>query len=820
MDAEYKKLDSYFKELLAKRKTLSDELGKLEGELAALGAQKDGLEKERAKLGDRIGKSSEAEKLRAGVQELKLKMAQLQARLEEKRSERTRLGERVKEIGESHARMQTALTQMQADAKSLQQTMETAAKELEEAKKGAGVQENESAAASLEQMEKALTEAISERSGAEASLKSLSQMIESYQSEISRADGELSKLGGETPQDERMERLAETIKSLTGELEKLFDSEKKINKSLPELDSSLLGAKERMATLRGSVSPAAQNPALLTVQSLKKDGMKGIWGPVSDLISAEPEYRMAVEAAGGGRLNHIVVDSMDVAEKIIERLKATKSGRATFIPLDSIILQNRGESVPQGALGKMIDFVQYDARVDNAMRYVFEETLLVSDVAAARKIGVGRGRMVSLGGELLERSGAISGGTLRGSLMARGMLEKAESEVERIKSERDAMYGQLHEVREEMAKRRRERAEAELKVQSIQAESGGAAGRKAKAEQLRAEKARWTEQLENAKKEQAKLTGEMGGLIKRHEEAAGKLSSTKAAMESERQKRAKANSSAQEKFRSSLERHSAAQNSFHSKEREAEMLRSQIMEQSSQLSDSKKQDRIMGENIAGMEKELAEVGEQHKTMEEQLQAVSASVKKYYDQMQELQTKLEALAKVEGAQRHAAETATRQVHDIDVKKAGVETRLADIKAEWEKYREVQLLEVPKEKAEELVRESEIKLQTLGNVNQKAPEMYVQKKKEIEDVQGRVSTLESERAAVMGLMEEIETKKRSVFMDAFTRVNSHFKRLFGMIYAGEGTLVLDDPNSPLDSGLSIRVRGMHDKRDKYLESMSGG
>ncbi|VVB56566.1 Chromosome partition protein Smc [uncultured archaeon] len=822
VNAEYKKLDAYFKELLQKKAKLSEDIAKLEGELKELGEKRAKIDAERAAIASRIGKSGEREKLMASIADARLQVGQLGARIEEKEQERSRLLSRSKEMKESQARMTATLEQMKADAKQLLTQMETAKKELDEARKAAGMDAVEAAGPNLEQLEAALSEALSAKAAAEGGLTRLEQMAAQYRSELKRAEEEMAKMGsaGGSDEDERVERLQNTIASLTSELEKLFDQEKKINRDLPNLDQQLLSAKEKVATLRGSVSPAAQNPALLLVQSLKKEGMGGIWGAVSELINAEPEHRMAVEAAGGGRLNHIVVDSLDVAEEIIKRLKVAKAGRATFIPLNSVVLSGRNEPVPQGALGKLIDFVEYDPRVDNAMRYVFEETLLVSDVASARKIGVGRSRMVSLGGELLERTGVISGGTLRGSLMAKGMLDKAESEVESVKGERDSMYARLHEVREEMAKRRRERAEAELKIQSIQAETGGAAARKARVQQLKAEKERWNEQLNGVQAERQKLESQLTEAAKRQQEGAAKLAAAKAALEAERQKKAKASSSAQERFRTCLEKHAAAENACRSRQHEVEMLQSQAGELNASLADARKEEKTLGELLAQLGTDRDKAAEGQKTLEEQLRQVSAAVQKHYDQMQQLQIQLDELGKEEGSRKHALESATRSSHDVDVRKAGVETKLIDLKAEWEKYKEVPLLEVSREQAEEMVKQSESRLSGLGNVNLKAPEMFEQKKKEIEEVQGRVQTLDSERAAVMALMEEIETKKRAVFMDTFTRVNAHFKRLFGMVYAGEGTLVLDDPNSPLDSGLSIRVRGVHDKRDKYLESMSGG
>ena len=821
VSAEYKKLDSYFKELLEKRQTLSGEITRLETEKAALSAKRTDLDKQRAALSDRIGKSSEREKLLAAIQETRLQLASLATRLEEKKGEQERLKSRQKELDESKARMEAAIQQMKADASALDEKFAKAAAELETARKEAGIGSPDGHAGeaqSIEQLEASLQKSLSDKSAAEANLQQLEAMIEKYSAESRRSAEEAKSFNAPQAEDERLSRLGNQIKSLGADLEKLFDDEKKLNRSLPDLDQSLLQAKEKVATLRGSASPAASNPALLMVQSLKSS-MGGIKGAVSELINVDTEYRAAVEAAGGGRLNYIVVDTLDTASEIISKLKAAKAGRATFIPLDSVVLSEKAGPVPAGSLGRLIDFVQYDPSIDSAMRYCFEDTLLVRDVESAKKIGVGRARMVSLGGELLERSGVISGGQLRGSLMSRASLEKAEGDVEHIKAERDAMYSKLYSVREEMAKLRRERAEAELKLAGLQAELGGA-GRKAKAEAAKAESQRWREQLENSTKERDALAKKLDALTRSYSDLSARHMAAKAAAEAERKARAKASGAAQERFRNAVETHSQAEGLLRTKRHELEMVESQKKEIMEQLAASKKSHQQLVAFISQIEGEQKTATATHAVQEEQLQAVSATVKKYYDQMQSLQTQLDELGTSLGKLQYSLDASNRSAHDNDVKRAGAETKLVDLKAEWEKYKDTPLLDVGRDKAEEMAKEAETRLSTLGDVNQKAPEMYVQKKKEIEEVQGRVETLASERAAVMGLMEEIESRKRNVFMETFSRVNTHFKRLFGMVYAGEGTLILDDANNPLESGLSIRVRGEHDKRDKYLESMSGG
>ena len=60
---------------------------------------------------------------------------------------------------------------------------------------------------------------------------------------------------------------------------------------------------------------------------------QGVFGLVSDVITAPPEYEKAVEAALAERLQYVVVESGDKAFDWVERLKSEAGGRATFLPV-------------------------------------------------------------------------------------------------------------------------------------------------------------------------------------------------------------------------------------------------------------------------------------------------------------------------------------------------------------------------------------------------------------------------------------------------------------------------------------------------------
>ena len=64
--------------------------------------------------------------------------------------------------------------------------------------------------------------------------------------------------------------------------------------------------------------------------------IRGVHGPVSNLIRTDEECALAVETALGAAGQNIVIGTRNDGRSAIEMLKRTDSGRATFLPLDTI----------------------------------------------------------------------------------------------------------------------------------------------------------------------------------------------------------------------------------------------------------------------------------------------------------------------------------------------------------------------------------------------------------------------------------------------------------------------------------------------------
>ncbi|MFH8080461.1 MAG: AAA family ATPase [Candidatus Aenigmatarchaeota archaeon] len=152
-----------------------------------------------------------------------------------------------------------------------------------------------------------------------------------------------------------------------------------------------------------------------SVQAILELNRKGVHGVVSQLISVPPEYEIAVEVAGGGRLQNIVVEDTLIATECISYLKREKIGRATFLPLNKI---KPKKLTPEqklllkkpGVIGCVMDVINYDRKFAPAIEHIFGDTIIVENLGVARDIGIGNVRMVTLDGDLVEPTGAMIGG--------------------------------------------------------------------------------------------------------------------------------------------------------------------------------------------------------------------------------------------------------------------------------------------------------------------------------------------------------------------------------------------------------------------------
>jgi chromosome segregation protein len=200
----------------------------------------------------------------------------------------------------------------------------------------------------------------------------------------------------------------------------------------------------RRAEIRGEMPRA--------VREILTQKFRGVYGTVGSLIKVPPELEKAIRVAAGGHWHDIVVENENVAIFCINFLKEEKIGRATFLPLNKLrptIFSDYSLLNRDGVIGIASKLIKYDTKYMRAVEFVFGNTLIVRDFEAAKNVGIGKVRMVTLDGDLIERSGAMSGGYFVSPLRVRAAEER---EIEFYLKQRKQLRESVKKIKNEIEK--------------------------------------------------------------------------------------------------------------------------------------------------------------------------------------------------------------------------------------------------------------------------------------------------------------------------------------------------------------------------------
>jgi chromosome segregation protein len=616
--------------------------------------------------------------------------------------------------------------------------------------------------------------------------------------------------------EKELANLRANVQEIVVSMDNLFSREKELNMDNAELDKETLKMRENIATLRAQTSPAAMNPSLQYIAELRASGeIQGIHGTVAELIEFKADYSKAVDAAGSGRLLHVVVDSADVAIKVISLLKKAGRGRATFIPLKEVVSPKIDA---KGGKGALADLVKCDSRYRKAIDFVFGNTILIDDAKEAKKMGIGTERMVTLDGDLFEKSGIITGGTMRSGIASAAQLSKMEAELDSARKRKTAIIDELTHLREEMSTLRKEKVEAEVALKRKEVDS----------ESLR-EKHTELEKKEKRKKE---VLSEISALKKSAESSRSKLESYTQKSESsdaavvriaqELENALKAESSRmqllEKEQKEKVELLSSLRSRHEAAARETELRKESLKQKTETISESKKEERSLTTKETSTKSKIAELEGELQGIETRIGEADNAVRKLMDKIKEFEALLQGLGQKRGKFNEDFIRQDKNLATYKVEASSLETRVVDLTAELEEFKEVPSIEGKKEELMELMKSSESLLSELGAVNLSAPELYEQKAKEVAEMKEKIEKLRIEKEAIINMINSIDDKKKEAYFETFHAVDKNFRELFKYVNIGEGHLFMDKPSTPFESGLFIKVR--KNGHDHALESLSGG
>ncbi|MBM3229666.1 hypothetical protein FJZ26_04510, partial [Candidatus Parvarchaeota archaeon] len=397
-------------------------------------------------------------------------------------------------------------------------------------------------------------------------------------------------------------------------------------------------------------------------------------------------------------------------------------------------------------------------------------------------------------------------------------LEKLEAQDAQLKGQREEKIGLLYSIRDEMAKKRKALAESqvaakglELELSALKTQGKAAQEMKSSIEAVIKQIENYETQVKEKRQQLERMEKEIDKATAEKEQLGAQLAGLEAKSKSDTSEsdRAYAALISRKSELAATVKGELAQQQLYSKQLSALLSQKEGFEK--EQKEHKAKSKALEAEIEKNKKELA----RH---EQELAEFSKAAEKHYLLAKELEAKIVEIGKKKGKMEYEAQQLQKAQQELEVKKAGVEARLPELKADYENYKGMPLLEHPREQLLAMVKESEARMAGLGNVNLMAPQLYEEKKKDIEEVKGKLDRLADEKSAVFAMIEEIESKKHAIFMDTFRAVSDNFKKIFGYIFKGDGMLVLEKPSDPFNGGLSIKIN--EGGKERYIESMSGG
>ncbi|MFN4279842.1 chromosome segregation protein SMC [Thermosynechococcus sp.] len=557
----------------------------------------------------------------------------------------------------------------------------------------------------------------------------------------------------------------------------------------------------------------------------------GVLGLVAQLGQVEPRYQLALEIAAGARLGNIVVADDRVAAVAIALLKRERAGRATFLPLNKMA---RPKTLPPISLLGCIDYalnlVTFEPQYAPIFAYVFGNTLVFASLEAARQY-LGQYRMVTLEGDLLEPSGAMSGGsphrpnTLH---FGQGVSPQESAEVQPL---RDRL-GELERLLDRLLQ---ERTRQQGRVSDLSQALGEARqshrDRGRQWEQLQQQQQQLNRQQADLERQQQQLSQELAAVETELAHLETRLPALEAELATERLALNALEANPGHRHWQELQEQIQAQEKIHADH----VAALQAMDQA--LGDRRRQLERLGQDLQQREQEIQrlrhtqqEIASQQQALDQTLGDLTTQIQKTQTALRELDARLGQLRSDRDRQDDQLRQQQKDYQQLEWQCQKGSDTLASLQAQLQELGTTEtpplpqpLPEVPAELSlsdlQQQCQALEKQLRAMEPVNMLAIQEFEETQRRLNELQEKLAVLEAERTEILLRIENFTTRRHQSFREAFDAVNANFQTIFATLSDGDGYLQLETPEDPFAGGLNL-VAHPKGKPVQRLASMSGG
>ena len=834
--AAYDKTKEEYESIQSRIEALDKEIDEARAKITDSSVQKEKLEGQIGILNEKIKAAT------TNDAHFKTRQKDEQAKIDEKNKEKE------KYIAEKEA--------VDKDAEALLTDRNAARKELEAVQTKISNINDE-----IEECKSTIIETLNLRATIKSKLSSLDTMKEQVNIRKAELTSKLVRArSDESKQEETIKKLRDEFDRITSEISEMNKKQKSAEQEIVSIREEMTGKDTELRKTQELYQQAKSNLAALaniteryegyggSVKKVmeRKDDTKGIIGVVADIIKTKPKYETAIEVALGGNIQNIVTDDEETAKKMIQYLKDTKAGRATFLPLTSLDnppeLKAKEALEEEGVLGMADELVETDPKYRSVAKAMLGRIVAVDNIDNAVKIARKYKytvRMVTLEGELLVPGGAISGGAFKNNSNLLGRRremdeleanvkkystrqEEIQKEIEDLKKKRNELRTLAEEIRTELQGKFIEQNTARLNVQNEEQrqeeQKGNYTDLKAENDEIEAkiaEIASEKEEAENALSDSEnvekncsekveKFQKELEGLHEIEERENEKVSKWDIEYEKIAQK--------QEFQQLNIDR---VEEEIENEQKALEEIIESLKANEEALNQSKKDIEEVRLTIEASTTVHDESSKELEEKKQQKSELTESQKEFFGKTEELNSQMSSLDK--------------EVTRLTAKKEKCQENIeAQINYMWNEY-EITLSDAAQLRDEEMTDVPAMRKETgslkesirkLGDVNVNAIEDYKNLMERYTFMKTQHDDLIEAEEQLKGIIKDLDESMRKQFVEQFNKINVEFDKVFKEMFGGgHGSLQLGEDEDVLEAGIGINAQPPGKKLVNMMQ-MSGG
>lgn len=580
------------------------------------------------------------------------------------------------------------------------------------------------------------------------------------------------------------------------------------------------------------------------VKYIMKSRVSGLRGVVGELMLVPEGLEVAIETALGGNMQNIICNSDDDAKMSINILKQNNAGRLTFLPISSIRASKT--DVPPSLrtdkefIGIACDMISYDDEYDEIFRYLLGRIIIVETMDSAIRLSKGlKGgfRIVTRGGEIINSSGAITGGRYKNKsanlLSRRAEISKLENEIRLLTEDAKLSEQNLQNLKISLDDTRDTIDEMSSKLNKNKILSSS----------LQSKLSMYRDSLETVSMKKEKLEQQLynisedrnnsSDIFEKLQSSGKDLKNELTKLEKELEKLIESNNLVElnlkelneNKITKTIE-NNRLQSKIENLESMTERIRSEVDNLKAELqSRNERLETVLMEkqdiSEGNLLPDISQMEDERNTLDEALILISKD-------KEAVASKLSKATKEISSIREELEKLQSQKVLEEIKLAKNQTQIENLTQRlWDEF-EMSIAQAADMKDPNFVmatgikigRETRKRLRELGDVNIGAI-------KEYEEVSKRYEFLKAQREDILDAMTELQsiisdmsTTIKNKFRDSFNHIVTNFEEIFVELFGGGyAELTLENEEDPLNSGIEI-VAQPPGKKLQNINLMSGG